>query len=77
VLTQAPSRSRLADGAVRQLAALGRLAPVTIGFRAHYPAAAIGGQAAVEFPGTKAAEEVTQLRGYVETLLGGDHGGKA
>jgi hypothetical protein len=77
VLTQAPSRSRLADGAVRQLAALGRLAPVTIGFRADYPAAAIGGQAAVEFPGTKAAEEVTQLRGYVETLLGGDHGGKA
>jgi chromosome partitioning protein len=70
VLTQAPPRSRLADGAVRQLAALGRLAPVTLGFRADFPTAAVEGKAAVEFEGTKAATEVTQLRAYVEKMGG-------
>jgi chromosome partitioning protein len=68
VLTQAPPRSRLADGAVRQLAALGRLAPVTLGFRADFPTAAVEGKAAVEFAGTKAATEVTQLRAYVAAM---------
>lgn len=76
VLTQAPPRSRLADGAVRQLAAFGRLAPVTIGFRADFPTAAIEGKAAVEFGGTKAAEEATQLRAYVNGLMG-ERNGKA
>lgn len=70
VLTQATPRSRLAYGAVRQLAAIGRVAPVTIGFRADFPAAAIEGKAAVEFKGTKAADEVTELRMYVDTLIG-------
>jgi chromosome partitioning protein len=70
VLSQAPTRSRLVMGAVRQLAALGRLAPVTMGFRADFPAAAIEGKAAVEFAGTKAAEEVAQLRAYVDSLSG-------
>jgi chromosome partitioning protein len=79
VLTQAPTRSRLTMGAVRQLAALGRLAPVTMGFRADFPAAAIDGKAAVEFSGTEAAEEVTQLRNYVDNitatkLVGGKRG---
>jgi len=74
VLAQAPTRSRLTIGAVRQLAALGRLAPVTIGFRADFPAAAIEGKTAVEFSGTKAAEEVTQLRTYVDSLMGGERG---
>lgn len=69
VMTQAPSRSRLADGAVRQLAALGRLSPVTIGFRADFPTAAIEGKAAVEFSGTKAAAEIGQLRKYVDALM--------
>jgi chromosome partitioning protein len=70
VLTQAPPRSRLADGAVRQLAAFGRLAPVSIGFRADFPTAAIEGKAAVEFTGTKAADEIAQLRSYVDALMG-------
>lgn len=70
VLMQAPSRSRLAEGAVRQLAALGRLAPATIGFRADFPTAAIEGKAAVEFAGTKASEEIAQLSKYVDTLMG-------
>jgi chromosome partitioning protein len=74
VLAQAPTRSRLTMGAIRQLAALGRLAPVTIGFRADFPAAAIEGRAAVEFPGTKAAEEIAQLRAYVDSLMGGKRG---
>ena len=71
VLTQAPPRSRLADGAVRQLAAMGRLAPVTIGFRTDYPTAAVTGMAAVEYPGTKAADEIADLRKYVEGLRSG------
>ena len=74
VLTQATPRSRLANGAVRQLAAIGRLAPVTIGFRADFPTAGIDGMAAVEFAGTKAADEIAQLRNYVDTLMGGKRG---
>lgn len=73
VVTQAPPRSRLLDGALRQLAALGRVAPVTLGFRQDFPAAAIEGMAAVEFAGTKSADEVTQLRSYVDSL-GDQHG---
>jgi chromosome partitioning protein len=70
VLTQTLHRSRLTDGALRQLAALGRVAPVSLGYRQDFPVAAIDGLAAVEFPGTKSAEEVTQLRGYVDSLMG-------
>jgi chromosome partitioning protein len=70
VLTQVPTRSRMVASAVRQLAALGRVAPVQLGFRADYPAAAIDGQAAVEFIGTKAADESAQLFAYVRTLTG-------
>jgi chromosome partitioning protein len=69
VLCQVPPRSRLLAGAVRQLAALGRVAPVHITFRADFPAAAIEGQAAVEFPDTRAAEESIALWAYARTLL--------
>ena len=70
VLTQTLFRSRLNDGALRQLAALGRVAPVNLGARQDFPLAAIEGLAAVEFPGTKSASEVTQLRTYVDTMIG-------
>ncbi len=55
--------------AVRQLASLGRVAPVHVTFRADFPAAAIEGQAASEFTG-KAAEEAVALYAYVNTMLG-------
>lgn len=77
VMTQTLPRSRLTDGALRQLAALGRVAPVSLGLRQDYPQAAINGMAAIEFPGTKSAEEVTQLRSYVDTMIGFDNGKKA
>ncbi len=68
VLSQVPPRSRLTAGAVRHLAGLGRVAPVQITFRADFPAAAIEGQAAVEFTG-KAAAETTALFAYLLTLM--------
>jgi chromosome partitioning protein len=77
VLTQTLPRSRLTDGALRQLAALGRVAPISLGLRQDYPLAAIGGRAAIEFPGTKSAEEVKQLRSYVDTLMRFKDGKKA
>jgi chromosome partitioning protein len=70
VLTQTLYRSRLTDGAIRQLAALGRVAPGSLGLRQDYPLAAIEGLAAVEFPSTKSAEEVRQLRSYADKMLG-------
>ena len=69
ILTQTPPRSRLVDGSFRHLAALGRTAPVNLGTRQDYPAAAIEGKAAVEFPGTRSADEVKHLRSYVDSLL--------
>jgi chromosome partitioning protein len=57
VLTQTLPRSRLTDGALRQLAALGRVAPVSLGLRQDFPLAAIEGRAAVEYPDTKSAAE--------------------
>jgi chromosome partitioning protein len=77
VLTQTLPRSRLTDGALRQLAALGRVAPVSLGLRQDYPLAAIDGQAAVEFSSTKSAEEIKQLRSYVDTLMEFRDGKKA
>jgi chromosome partitioning protein len=68
VLSQVPPRSRLTAGAVRQLAGLGRVAPVQITFRADFPAAAIEGKAAIEFSG-KAAAETAALFAYVRTLM--------
>jgi chromosome partitioning protein len=75
VLAQVPPRSRLTAGAVRQLAALGRVAPVQITFRADFPAAAIEGKAAAEFTG-KAAIETAALFAYVQTLME-EHDGTA
>ena len=77
MLTQTLPRSRLTDGALRQLAALGRVAPVSLGLRQDYSMAAIEGLAAIEFHSTKSAIEVSQLRSYVGTLLGMGHGEKA
>jgi chromosome partitioning protein len=70
VLSQVPPRTRMLAGALRQLAALGRVAPVQFTFRADYPAAAISGQAATEFTG-KAADEAAALWLYVQTILRG------
>jgi hypothetical protein len=56
------------------LAGLGRVAPVSLGFRQVYPAAAIEGKAALEFATTKSADEVKQLRSYVINLLRDRHG---
>ena len=77
VLTQTLPRSRLTDGALRQLASLGRVAPGSLGLRQDYPLAAISGLAAVEFPGTKSANEVKQLRAYVDKMIGYGNGKKA
>jgi len=70
VLTQTLPRSRLTDGALRQLAALGRVAPVSLGARQDYPLAAVDGLAAVEFPSTKSASEVNELSAYLDTMIG-------
>jgi chromosome partitioning protein len=69
VLVQTLPRSRLTDGALRQLATLGRVAPGSLGQRQDYPMAAIEGRAAVETPG-KAQVEVRQLRSYLDKMLG-------
>lgn len=74
VLTQTPPRSRLVGSSFRQLAAIGRVAPVSLGTRQDYPAAAIQGRTAVEFPGTRSADEAKQLRAYVDSLIGEGHG---
>jgi chromosome partitioning protein len=74
VITQTLPRSRLTDGALRQLAALGRVAPVSLGLRQDFPLAAIEGRAAVEFPDTKSAAEVNELRSYVANLTGHEDG---
>lgn len=71
VLCQVPPRSRLTAGAARQLAALGRMAPAQLTFRADFPAATIEGKAACEFTG-KAAEEVAALYAYAASQLLGD-----
>ena len=70
LLCQVPSRSRLVDSAVRQLAALGRVAPVQFGFRTDFPAAAISGETAAEYPGSKAADESAALYAYATQLIG-------
>jgi chromosome partitioning protein len=69
VLSQVPPRTRLLNSAARQLAALGRVAPVHVTFRADFPAAAIEGLTAFEFTG-KAADETVALYAYVNSLLG-------
>ena len=68
VLSQVPPRTRMLAGALRQLASMGRVAPVQFTFRADYPVAAISGQAATEFTG-KAAEEAAGLWTYVQTIM--------
>jgi chromosome partitioning protein len=73
VLSQVPPRTRLLASAVRQLAAIGRVAPVQVTFRADYPAAAIDGSAASEMAG-KAAQEAEALYSYIHSTLEDDDG---
>jgi chromosome partitioning protein len=68
VLSQVPPRTRMLASAVRQLAAIGLVAPAQITFRVDYPAAAIDGSAAAELTG-KAAAESTDLFRYIQTLI--------
>lgn len=68
VLSQVPPRTRMLASAVRQLAAIGRVAPAQITFRADYPAAAIDGSAAAELTG-KAAEESAELYRCIQTMI--------
>jgi chromosome partitioning protein len=72
VLSQVPPRTRLLASAVRQLAAIGRVAPVQITFRADYPAAAIDGSAAAEMTG-KAAQEAADLYSWITRTLEDDN----
>jgi hypothetical protein len=71
---QIPPRPRLVDGTMRHLSGLGRVAPVNLGSRQDFPAAATEGTAAVEFAGTMSADEVKQLRAYIDSLLRGRDG---
>src|SRR5258708_3732075 len=57
VLTQTPPRSRLVEATLRELAGAGRGAPVNLGFRQDFPAAAIEGKAAAAFSRPKSAQE--------------------
>ena len=68
VLSQVPPRTRLLASAVRQLAAIGRVAPAQVTFRADYPSAAIDGGTAAEMTG-KAAEESAALWAYIADTL--------
>jgi chromosome partitioning protein len=73
VLSQVPPRTRLLASAVRQLAAIGRVAPVQVTFRADYPAAAIDGSAASEMAG-KASDEAAALYAYIIHAMEDDDG---
>jgi chromosome partitioning protein len=72
VITQAKPRTRLAAEALRVLAEHGRVAPAIVHDRADYPVAAVSGLVASESaPDGKAAQEVTELLGFVERQLAG------
>jgi hypothetical protein len=70
VLSQVPPRTLHLVGSLRQLAALGRVAPGHFSIRTDFPSAAITGNAAVETDG-KAADEVRAIWGYVQSMLEG------
>ena len=70
VLSQVPPRTRHLVGSLRQLAALGRVAPGHLSIRTDFPSAAITGNAACETDG-KAADEVRAIWSYVHTMLEG------
>jgi chromosome partitioning protein len=73
VLSQVPPRTRMLASAVRQLAAIGKVAPAQFTFRADYPAAAIDGTAAAELTG-KAAQESADLYSWITRTLEPNHG---
>jgi chromosome partitioning protein len=72
VITQAKPRTRLAAEALRVLAEHGRVAPTVLHDRADHPLAAVSGLAVTEAaPDGKAAQEVTELLGFVGRQLSG------
>jgi len=75
VLSQVPPRTRLLASAVRQLAAIGKVAPAQMTFRADYPAAAIDGSAAAEIVGKASLESADLYSWIIQTLK--DTNGKA
>ena len=68
ILSQVPPRTRLLQSAIRQLAGIGRVAPVQVTFRADYPAAAIDGLTAAETTG-KASVEAAELYAWIIQTL--------
>jgi chromosome partitioning protein len=76
VLSQVPPRTRLLQSAIRQLAGIGRVAPVQITFRADYPAAAIEGLTAAEMTG-KASAEAAELYAWITQTMRDTHGQEA
>ena len=68
VLSQVPPRTRMLGSAVRQLAAIGKVAPAQFTFRADYPAAAIDGTAASELT-SKAAEELAAPYNWITSRM--------
>ena len=75
VITQAKPRTRLAAEALRVLAEHGRVVPAVLFDRTDYPVAAVSGLAVTEAaPGSKAAQEVIELLGFVERQLRGKKG---
>ncbi len=72
VITQAKPRTRLAAEALRVLAEHGRVAPAVLHDRADHPLAAVSGLTVTEAaPEGKAAQEVTDLLGFVDRQLSG------
>ena len=76
LLSQVPPQTALLASAVRQLASIGRVAPVEITLRNDYPRAAIKGCTAGEQAG-KAADEVAALWDYISKQIDGDSGERA
>jgi chromosome partitioning protein len=75
VITQAKPRTRLAAEALRVLAEHGRVVPAILFDRMDYPVAAVSGLAVTEAaPGSKAAQEVIELLGFVERQFRGKKG---
>ena len=65
VVVQTPPRAKITESCARELAGVGKVAPVNMGFRVDYPTEAIHGKAAVEKKSSKANEEITKLTTYL------------
>lgn len=69
VMSQTPARAKIVSEAARVLAQHGRIAPINIGLRVAYAEGGATGLGVTEGSDKKAAEEITSLRQYVDTLL--------